>query len=124
MKENNVQDASYIAAVEKEEESFVNFQLLQSILFQNLRWFILSLVICVGLAVLFVRYKSKVYTVEAKMLVKDDDSRSRRSGSMESMMMQVMQGGGVSNGLDNEIEVINSGNQCLQNLQCRTYCHR
>ena len=108
MKENNVHDASYVAEVENEEEGFINAKLLLSLFLQNFRWFVLSLVICVGLAVLFVKYKNKVYTVEAKMLIKEDNSKSKKSAVASMDMMSLMSGGGLSNGLDNEIEVITS----------------
>ncbi len=108
MKENNVHDAPYGAEVENEEEGFINAQLLLNLFLRNIRWFVLSLIICVGVAVLFVKYKNKVYTIEAKMLIKEDNSKSKKSAAASMDMISLMQGGGLSNGLDNEIEVITS----------------
>ena len=64
--------------LDKEESSF-NFRELYTMLILNWQWFAISLVACLIVAVLYLRYASPVYQVSSKMLIKDDNNRRRGS---------------------------------------------
>lgn len=88
-----------------EEESSLNLQTIISTLIIYWQWFVVSIVICLMAAFIYLRYATPVYEVTAKILVKDqDNSRSRSGNSMLSNMQNL---GIMSNsiGIDNEVEI-------------------
>lgn len=90
-----------------EEESWLNFQNIFTIFILNWKWFALSLVVFMAGAVLYLRYTTPIYSVSAKMLIKDD-KQSRRNGSD---MLANMQDLGImtnSSGFENEMEILQS----------------
>lgn len=90
-----------------QEESSFNFRELYTMLILNWQWFLFSLVVCVALAVLYLRYATPVYEVSSKMLIKDDNGSRRRSSDMLANMQDF---GFISNsaGIENEVEVLQS----------------
>lgn len=92
----------------KEEESSFNFRTIFTIFVLNWQWFALSLFIFVCGALIYLRYKSPVYQVSAKMLIKDD--KNQRGGSNNQMLNNMVDMGFISNsnGIDNEIEILQS----------------
>ena len=90
-----------------QEESSFNFRELYTMLILNWKWFLFSLVVCVALAVLYLRYATPVYEVSSKMLIKDDNGSRRRSSDMLANMQDF---GFISNsaGIENEVEVLQS----------------
>ena len=70
--------------LDKEESSF-NFRELYTMLILNWQWFAISLVACLIVAVLYLRYASPVYQVSSKMLIKDDNNRRRGSDMLANM---------------------------------------
>ena len=91
--------------LEKEESSF-NFRELYTMLILNWQWFAISLVACLIVAVLYLRYANPVYQVSSKMLIKDDNNRRRGS----DMLANMQDLGFISNsaGIENEVEVLQS----------------
>ena len=72
--------------------------------------FILSLVICVGISIVYLRYKIPVYKVAANMLIKNGDDYNviSNSNSGGGDFIQKALFGGKSVSIDNEIELIRS----------------
>ena len=71
--------------LETEEKSSFDFQTIYTILVLNWKWFILSLIICLGAAAIYLRYTTPVYQAFAKLLIKEEDnSRSSRSTLMNA----------------------------------------
>ena len=70
-------------------------------------WFLLSLVVFVAGAWLYLRYTEPVYQMSARILIKSDNSRK---SSTSEMLSQMEDFGFLTNseGIDNEIEVIQS----------------
>ena len=91
----------------EEQQSDINFAKVYTLVVLNWQWFLLSLVICLGAAYAYLRYTEPVYQVSARMLIKDDNSRMRRSNQMIANMENL---GFMSNssGIDNEVEVLQS----------------
>lgn len=92
--------------LDKEESSF-NFRELYTMLILNWQWFAISLVACLIVAFIYLRYASPVYQVSSKMLIKDDTNSRRRSTDMLANMQDF---GFISNsaGIENEVEVLQS----------------
>ena len=94
-----------------EEESGGNsqfsFQNIFAMLVLHWNWFLLSLIICVCGALIYLRYATPVYQVSAKMLIKDEDNRRRSSNQMLANMQEL---GFMSNsaGIENEMEILQS----------------
>lgn len=97
-------DASY----QKEEENSFNFRTIFTIFILNWQWFALSVFIFLCGAVLYLRYKSPVYQVSTKMLIKDETNQ--RGGSNNQMLNNMVDMGFISNsaGIDNEVEILQS----------------
>ena len=89
-----------------QDESSFNFRELYTMLILNWQWFLFSLVACVMVAMLYLRYASPVYQVSSKMLIKGS---GRNSGGSD--LMASMEDFGFlssSEGIQNEIEILQS----------------
>lgn len=95
------------AKEEVQENGFLNLQFFLKTLILNWQWILLSLVICIGVAVFYIRYTSPVYEVTAKILVKEDDPKMSRNANSIQAAANL---GLVTNsdGFDNEVEVLKS----------------
>lgn len=74
-------------------------------LFIYWRWFVLSILVCLFCAFVYLRYSTNVYSVQAKIMINDE-----HKGGYQNQMMALQDFGymGNSSGIDNEIEVLNS----------------
>ena len=72
MEENKILDVAQ-AAPQEEESSSINFALIYQTLVLNWKWFVLSVIICLGVASIYLRYTTPVYQAFAKLLIKDND---------------------------------------------------
>ena len=90
--------------LDKEESSF-NFRELYTMLILNWQWFAISLVACLIVAVLYLRYATPVYEVSSKMLIKDEDNRGRNNSILNMTNLGMMSN---SEGIDNEMEILSS----------------
>ena len=92
---------------EKEDSSFqFNFATIFTMLVLNWHWFLLSLIIFICGALIYLRYTEPVYEISARMLVKDQG----RKNNANQMLANVEDLGFLTNssGIDNEIEVLQS----------------
>ena len=74
----------------------------------NWQWYVLSLIICMSAAYLYLRYATAIYQVSARMLVKDEDKKTVNS---VKQMLPNMEDFGIMNnssGFDNEVEILQS----------------
>ena len=88
------------------KRSLFDPQELFKLLILNWKWFILSLIICLGLAYIKLRYSTTIYQTTAKMLVK-----AERQSSRSTMNVQGMANLGLisqTEGFDNELEIVRS----------------
>lgn len=93
-----------------EEQSSFNFQTIYKAFILNWKWFLLSILICIGIGFLYLRYTTPVYNTTAKLLIKDDNS-DRRSGRGGLQALESMANLGVisnSYGIENEQEILTS----------------
>ena len=86
--------------------SRLNFQTIFAALVLNWQWFLLSLIIFVCGALIYLRYAEPMYEVSARMLIKDE---TKKRGT-NKMLANVEDLGFLSNstGIENEMEVLKS----------------
>ena len=103
--------SDFIANEENREEEHRGFNLaaLWKIVVLHWYWIMLSTIVALGAAFGYLKYTRPVYASNMKILVKDEDSRSRmyRGGQLALESMGVISN---SNGFDNELEILTSSN--------------
>ena len=82
-------------------------QLLVSMLI-NWKWIALSLIVCLGIGMAYVRYTNTVYNVNEKVLIKTGNNNSGSSNSGSSLKSQTMGFVSMSDGFDNELEILST----------------
>ena len=89
-----------------ESGRWLNFQTIYAALVLNWQWFLLSLIIFVCGALIYLRYADPVYRVSARMLIKDESKKK----NADQMLAGVEDLGFLSNstGINNEVEVLQS----------------
>ena len=97
-----------IAAEEETDNSLLNIQFLLKTFVLNWQWFLLSVIIFLGLAAIYVRYARPAYQVKAKVLIKDDDNTSKGRSANQIMNTATLGIMNSSDGFDNELEVLKS----------------
>lgn len=93
----------------EEEQSSLNFQTIYTAFILNWKWFILSILICLGIGFLYLRYATPVYNTTAKLLIKEDNSRRSGRGGLQAL--ESMSNLGIisnSYGVENEQEILTS----------------
>ena len=99
-KENN-------GAIEQNDSSF-SLKDIGRIFVLHWPWFVISVLGCLFVAFLYLRYTSPVYSTYTELLIKEDDPYSRRmqnSGLAGFSQLGILNN---TNGFDNEIEILNS----------------
>ena len=69
----------------------------------NWKWIVLSLIVCLGLGMAYVRYTNTVYSISEKVLIKVSDNST--GSSLKSQNMGFMS---MSDGFDNELEILST----------------
>lgn len=122
MEENKNLQASPVQAEQPEKSAF-DFQTIYTMLVLNWKWFVLSVVLCLGCGAIYLRYKTPMFQAHAKMLIKDDESNNRASG--KSTLLTASNLGFMTNsaGIDNEMEILTSlsiAQQAVRDLKLYT----
>ena len=113
MEENKKAEVNLMAAQE-EEKSSIDFATIYTTLILNWKWFLLSLIICLGTAAIYLRYKTPIYQASAKLLIKDNDQNSSRRNMMQTAALGMISN---SNGIDNEMEILTSHSLAQQSVR-------
>ena len=87
------------------ESSGIDFRQIWSIFLLNWYWFIISALVCFGLAMLYLRYQPNVYRVATKVLIKEEENKRYSSNDLMQSQMGFITN---SSGFDNEIEILSS----------------
>ena len=95
------------AAIYEEGKQGFNYKELLTMFLLNWQWFALSLLIFMCGALIYLRYKSPVYQVSAKVLIKDE-GRGQSMGGQSLANMKDFGFISTSEGIDNEIEILQS----------------
>ena len=107
MEENKNFDATPAVQEAEEEKSSIDFAAIYTALILNWKWFLVSLIICLGVAVIYLRYTTPIYRASAKLLIKDDD-QSKMGGRNTALNTSTLGMISNSNGVDNELEILSS----------------
>ncbi len=105
MEENNNLNNAENLREANEELSFFNFRTLLQTFILNWQWFALSLIICLGITAIYLRYTTPRFSSMAKMLIKDEDNPRSRSSLMSAANLGIISN---TEGIDNEMEIISS----------------
>lgn len=97
-------EENYIDKINKDEEGF-DIQAILSMFLFHWKWFVASVIICLAMAFVYLRYTTPVYNVSAKIMIKDE-----KKGGYTSEMIALEDLGflGSTGGIDNELEVLQS----------------
>ena len=90
---------------ENEEKSSFDFAVIYTTLILNWKWFVLSLIICLGAAHIYLRYATPIYQATAKLLIKEEQNGRRGNSIQSSANLGIISN---SNGIDNEMEILKS----------------
>lgn len=90
---------------ENEEKSSFDFAVIYTTLILNWKWFVLSLIICLGAAHIYLRYAIPIYQAAAKLLIKEEQNGRRGNSIQSSANLGIISN---SNGIDNEMEILKS----------------
>lgn len=90
---------------ENEEKSSFDFAAIYTTLILNWKWFVLSLIICLGAAHIYLRYATPIYQAAAKLLIKEEQNGRRGNSIQSSANLGIISN---SNGIDNEMEILKS----------------
>ena len=99
-------DFTLESVMEQEDKNTFDFQSILKTIILNWQWFLLALIISLGVAALYLRYVTPIYQARAKMLIIEEDGNGNRRGSMFNMSNLGMMTN--STGIDNEMEILKS----------------
>ncbi|MBQ7661809.1 MAG: polysaccharide biosynthesis tyrosine autokinase [Prevotella sp.] len=103
---NNAQiDEKELVSREEESSSF-DIRTIFAIIVLNWQWFLLSMIIFVSGALIYLRYATPTYQMSLKMLIKEEQSNRRGANSLANMQDL----GFITNsaGIENEMEILTS----------------
>ncbi|MBR0243944.1 MAG: polysaccharide biosynthesis tyrosine autokinase [Bacteroidaceae bacterium] len=103
----DLDDLKDLIGDEKKGANF-SFQKIFTHVVLNWQWYLLSLVICMSAAYIYLRYAPAIYQVSARMLVKEEEKQTFRSAKQ---ILPNMADFGIMNnssGFDNELEILQS----------------
>jgi len=86
----------------------LDFRKIFAHLVLNWQWYLLSLIIFMGCAFIYLRYARPTYRVAARMLVNDDSQKARTPANQMLPNMDEFGIMNFSSGFDNEIEILQS----------------
>ena len=121
------QNNQYVPEVEEEQSPF-SLKALYTLIILNWQWFVLSTIICLGSAYLYLRYKTPVHSVATKILIKNDNNNKMRRPSINGIESMTNLGTITTGyGIENEQEILKStliSTQAVRNLKLYvTYKH-
>lgn len=90
---------------EQETQGTFSFAYIWRIVVLYWYWIVLSVIVCLGGAYAYLRYKTPVYSASAKILVKDEDKKRTNANAISLADMGIISN---SNGFDNELEILTS----------------
>ncbi len=101
MEEQNINE-------QNNEENAIN---LYAIFFKYLAywpWFVISVIVCLILAFLYLRYQAPVYNVTAAVLIKEEEQKGSTSATSPLAAIQDLGMFSMTNNFDNEVEILHS----------------
>ena len=103
----NTEDIKELSTlVAEEERSSFDLFTIYTLIVLNWQWFLASLIIFISGALIYVRYTDPVYSVAAKILVKDENNNNGARNSLR--YVQDLGTLSASTGIDNEVVILQS----------------
>lgn len=109
--EENIKKNTLESEQEPAGKSLFNFQTIYMTLILNWKWFALSLIICLGLASIYLRYTTPIYQAYAKLLIKEENNTRGRNSLQYATNLGMVSN---STGIDNEMEILKSSSIAIQ----------
>lgn len=102
------QNNPYVPEVIEDEQSSFSLRSIYTLIILNWQWFVLSTIICLGSAYLYLKYTTPIHNVTTKILIKEDGNNKMRrtSNGLESMTNLGIITTGY--GIENEQEILSS----------------
>ncbi|MBR1484414.1 MAG: polysaccharide biosynthesis tyrosine autokinase [Prevotella sp.] len=94
------------AMIAEDERSSFDLLTVYTLIVLNWKWFLASIIIFVSAALLYVRYTDPVYSVAAKVLVKEESNNNSSRNSLR--YVQDLGTLSASTGIDNEVVILQS----------------
>lgn len=93
----------------QEEESFNIYEIIFKYLVYW-PWFVASVIVCLAVAFLYMRYQTPVYNVSSAVLIKEMDPRQKAMSAANGALgaLQDMGGFSMTSSFDNEVEILKS----------------
>lgn len=105
-----MQDLNNTPLLENQEEDSFN---IYAIIFKYLvywPWFVVSVIVCLIGAFIYMRYQAPVYNITSAVLIKEQDARTKAMGAANGALAAIQDMGGFSmtSNFDNEVEILKS----------------
>lgn len=102
---NIPQQNQYTAPQMEPEEEGIDFHAIFVKFMINWPWFLLSVIICIAAAMVYLRFKQPQYAIEGSVLITEDNHSKPRAGQID---LQSLSGISMTSVFDNEIEILQS----------------
>lgn len=83
----------------------VNIQLLLVKFMIHWHWFLVSVIACLALAFVYIRYKTPIYRIDGSVLVTEENHSKPRAGQIDLQNLGIMS---MTNNFDNEVQILQS----------------
>lgn len=104
MAEQNVNET--VTALEEQQDGGFSLKDIWNIVLLHWIWIVISVIICLAGAWLYLRYQTPTYSASAKILIKDDGNQKKGgAGQMNLSDMGIIS---TTDGFDNELEILTS----------------
>lgn len=103
------QNNPFVPEVE-EEQSVFSLRSIYTLIILNWQWFVLSTIICLGSAYLYLRYTTPIHNVTTKILIKDDGNSNKMRRTSVNGIESMTNLGTITTGygIENEQEILKS----------------
>lgn len=119
MEENKTAGLYNVQQENETEKSSFDIRTLYTMVVLNWKWFVLSLIVCLSLAVVYLKLATPIYQANVKLLIKDDQNNSNRGYAGKSQLLASSTLGIMTNsaGIDNEMVILGSSNLASETVK-------
>jgi tyrosine-protein kinase Etk/Wzc len=119
MEENKTAGLYNVQQENETEKSSFDIRTLYTMVVLNWKWFVLSLIVCLSLAMVYLKLATPIYQANVKLLIKDDQNNSNRGYAGKSQLLASSTLGIMTNsaGIDNEMVILGSSNLASETVK-------
>ena len=105
-----IENNQFNSTNKEEQEESINLRALLIKYLIYWPWFIVSVIVCLGCAFLYLRFQTPVYNTTAAVLIKESDPRSKAMTQANGAVaaLQDISGFSMTSNFDNEVEILKS----------------